>query len=86
MVYVVQNYLIETSSFWRAHLSRSTLPHPPEDGDRSSFRNAVVFCKTSTFQTMDRVQKKSNGPILWHVDPLLRNKREISDYAAAAAN
>jgi hypothetical protein len=48
---------IETSSFWRAQLSRSTLPHPPEDGDTSSLRNVVVFCKTSTYQTMDRVQK-----------------------------
>jgi hypothetical protein len=42
-------------------LSRSTLRHPPEDGDRSSLRNVVVFCKTSTYETMDRVQKKPNS-------------------------
>jgi hypothetical protein len=50
--------VIETSSFWRAQLSRSTLPEPTEDGDRSSLRNVMVFCKTSTYQTMERVQKK----------------------------
>jgi hypothetical protein len=55
--------VIETSSFWRAQLSRSTLPHPPEDGDRSNLRDVVVFCKTSTFQTMDRVQKKPNSSV-----------------------
>jgi hypothetical protein len=36
---------------------------PPEDGDRSSLRNVVVFCKTSTYQTMDRVQKKPNNSV-----------------------
>jgi hypothetical protein len=30
----------------RASLNHWT--HPPEDGDRSSLRNVVVFCKTST--------------------------------------
>jgi hypothetical protein len=55
--------VIETSSFWWAQLSRSTLPHPPEDGDRSSLRNVLVFCKTSTYQTMDRVQKKPNSSV-----------------------
>jgi hypothetical protein len=44
-------------------LSRSILPHPPEDRDRSSLRNVVVFCKTSTYQTMDRVQKKPNSSV-----------------------
>jgi hypothetical protein len=43
MVYVVQNYL---ASFGLC--PSSTLPHPPEDGDRSSLRNVVIFCKTST--------------------------------------
>jgi hypothetical protein len=51
------------SSFWRAQLSRSILPHPPEDGDRSCLRNVVVFCKISTYQTMDRVQKKPNSSV-----------------------
>jgi hypothetical protein len=55
--------MIETSSFWQAQLSRSTLPHPPEDGDRFSLQNVVVFCKTSTYQTMDRVQKKPNSSV-----------------------
>jgi hypothetical protein len=55
--------VIEISSFWRAQLSVSTLPHPPEDGDRSSLRNVVVFVKTSTYQTMDRVQKKPNSSV-----------------------
>jgi hypothetical protein len=52
----------ETASLnhW-SQLSRSILPHPPEDGDRSSLRSVVVFCKTSTYQTMDRVQKKPNS-------------------------
>jgi hypothetical protein len=49
---------------WRAQLSRSTLPHPAEDVDRSSLRNVVVFCKTFTYQTMDRVQKKPNSSVL----------------------
>jgi hypothetical protein len=49
------------SSFWRAQLSRSTRPHPPEDRDRFRLRNVVVFCKTSIYQTMDRVQKKPNS-------------------------
>jgi hypothetical protein len=34
-----------------------------EDRDRSSLRNIVVFCKTSTYQTMDRVQKKPNSSV-----------------------
>jgi hypothetical protein len=34
-----------------------------EDGDRSSLRNVVVFCKTSTYQTMDRVEKKPNSSV-----------------------
>jgi hypothetical protein len=59
MVYVVQKLV----SFWQAQLSRSILPHPPEDGDRSSLQNVVVFCKTSTYQTMDRVQKKPNSSV-----------------------
>jgi hypothetical protein len=29
-------------------LSRFILPHPPEDGDRSSLRNVVVFCLPHT--------------------------------------
>jgi hypothetical protein len=49
----------------RAQLSRSVLPHQPEDGDRSSLRNVVFFCKTSTYQTMDRVQKKPNSSELY---------------------
>jgi hypothetical protein len=53
----------ETRSFWRAQLTRSTLPHPPEDGNRSSLRNVVVFCKTSTYQTMDRFQIKPNSSV-----------------------
>jgi hypothetical protein len=57
------DWVIETSSFWRAQLNSTTLPHPPEDGDRSSLRNIVVFCKTSTYQTMDRVQKKPNSSV-----------------------
>jgi hypothetical protein len=36
---------------------------PPEDGDRSSLRNDVVFCKASTCQTMARVQKKPNSSV-----------------------
>jgi hypothetical protein len=32
----------------RAQLSRFILPHPPEDGDRSSLRNVVVFCLPHT--------------------------------------
>jgi hypothetical protein len=42
---------------WARQLSRSILPHQPEDGDRFSLRNVVVFCKTFTYQTMERVQK-----------------------------
>jgi hypothetical protein len=57
------DWVIETSSLWRAQLSRSTLPHPPEDGHRSSLRNVVVFCKTATYQTMDRVEKKPNSSV-----------------------
>jgi hypothetical protein len=55
--------VIETGSFWQAQLSRSILPHPSEDRDRSSLQNVVVFCKTSTYQTMDRVQKKPNSSV-----------------------
>jgi hypothetical protein len=47
----------ERTSLNRAQLSRSILTHPPQDGDRSSLRNLVVFCKTSTYLTMDRVQR-----------------------------
>jgi hypothetical protein len=61
-VYILGRTVIETSCFWRAQLSMSTLPHPPEDGDRSSHRNDVVFCKTSTYK-MDRVQKKSYSSV-----------------------
>jgi hypothetical protein len=35
--------LAQDSDQWRAQLSRFVLPHPPEDGDRSSLRNVVVF-------------------------------------------
>jgi hypothetical protein len=38
-------------------------PHPQEDGDRPSLRNVVVFCKTSTYQMIDRVQKKSDSSV-----------------------
>jgi hypothetical protein len=41
----------------------SVLPHQPEDGDTSSLRNVVVLCKTSTYQTMVRVQKKPNSSV-----------------------
>jgi hypothetical protein len=51
------------SSFWRAQLSRYILPHPPVDGDRSSLRSVVAFCKTSTYETLDRVQKKPNSSV-----------------------
>jgi hypothetical protein len=34
---------IATGSFYRAHLRRFGLPHPPADGDRSSLRNVVGF-------------------------------------------
>jgi hypothetical protein len=30
---------------------------------RSSLRNVVVFCKSSTYQMMDIVQKKPNSPV-----------------------
>jgi hypothetical protein len=35
-----------TSSFWRAQLSRTTLHHPPEDGDRSSLhrKHRFLYC------------------------------------------
>jgi hypothetical protein len=39
------------------------MPHPPEDGQRSSLQNVVVFCKTSTYETMDGVQKKPNSSV-----------------------
>jgi hypothetical protein len=46
--------VIETSSFQRAQLNRSTLPHPPEDRDRCSLRN-VVFLSLLFFWTLDDV-------------------------------
>jgi hypothetical protein len=58
--------LIETSSFWRARVRRFTIPHPLEDGDRSNLRNVVVFCKISTYKTINRVQRKPNSSVLCH--------------------
>jgi hypothetical protein len=43
---------------------RKCYSQSPEDGDRSSLRNVVVFCKSSTYQTMDRVQKKPHSSVL----------------------
>jgi hypothetical protein len=60
MVYVVQSYwacfgLYPSSCMWKTknpttfrRLDLFILPHPPEDGDRSSLRNVVVFCLPHT--------------------------------------
>jgi hypothetical protein len=55
------------------------------------------YCLSSTYKTMDKVQNKPNSSVqhtpssesfqvyliaLWHVDPLLDNDREISNYIA----
>jgi hypothetical protein len=44
---------------------------PPEDGNRSSFRNIVLSSFFLEYRTMDRVQKPSNSD--WTV-PLIREK------------
>jgi hypothetical protein len=55
---------LSPSSFYRAQLSRTILPHPPEDGDRSSLRNIVIFCHIYIYQTMDIVQNKPYSSVL----------------------
>jgi hypothetical protein len=47
-IYKTKSPVIETSSFQRTQLSRSILPYPPEDEDRSSLRNVVTFCHIYT--------------------------------------
>jgi hypothetical protein len=56
--------VIETSSFWRAQLSRFILPHQPEDGDRSSLRNVVVFC---LLHTRRWIESKISPIVLYNI-------------------
>jgi hypothetical protein len=62
---------IGTSSFYPAQMNRSNLPNPPEEGDRSSIRNVVIFCHI--YQRMDKVQ--NNGLEAFHVQILSQRKR-----------
>jgi hypothetical protein len=62
MVYVVQNYLASfglypSSGMWKFYKK------PQRFGDWTCLRNVVVFCETSTYQMMDRVQKKPNSSV-----------------------
>jgi hypothetical protein len=58
----IQNYLAPfglcpSSGIWKLY------KRPQRFGDWIYLRNVVVFCKTSTYQTMDRVQKKPNSSV-----------------------
>jgi hypothetical protein len=57
-----------------AQLSRFILPHPPEDGDRSSLRNVVVFC---LLYTRRWIESKISSIVLYsfrHVQYLTKYK------------
>jgi hypothetical protein len=76
MVYAVQNYkvyfgLYPSSGIYDKKSQRFgdwiILPHPPEDGDRSSLRTVVIFCHI--YQTMDKVQNNPYSSVLRTVYP-----------------
>jgi hypothetical protein len=57
MVYVVQNYKVYFGLYPSSGIyDKKSQQNPPEDGDRASLRNVVIFCLI--YQMMDKVQNK----------------------------